>query len=324
MRVLCHKFAFLMIFVIFVKTFERTETSLEDRVENKLNRTVGEFNLNNIYNLDCLDGLRRIPDNCVDIAITSPPYWGQRGDDGIGLEVDPREYVENLTVILLEVNRVLKPNGLLWLNIGDAYNTPINWKVDDRKYSTLGADGTGLSENNTAYTKERGSRRAFINKEEGWLQYGNLLALPWRIVLNLCDKGMFFRGEVVWAKKKAMPEGKCRRPHRKHEPIYVLAKGENHLFRTKPPVPSVWDLKADPSKSKGHTSTFPLSLPLSCIDASGSSTGVVLDPFMGSGTTAMAAIIKGYDYIGFELNPENINIARKRISQVSRDLTLDL
>ena len=284
---------------------------------------LGEFELNNIYNLDCLKGLQKLPSDCVDIVVTSPPYWGQRGDDGIGLEEDPRDFVKNLTEIFLEVQRVLKPTGLLWLNIGDAYNTPINWKLDDRKYSTLGANGTGLDPNNSAYTKNRGSRRAFIKKDTGWLQYGNLLALPWRIVLNLCDNGMYFRGEVIWSKRKAMPEGLCRRPHRKHEAIYLMAKRDDHPFKTKPPVPSVWDLKPDGVRSKDHTSTFPISLPLTCIDACGIKEGVVLDPFMGSGTTAIAAKMMGLDYIGFELNPQNVETAKKRIAMESQTLVLD-
>ena len=196
------------------------------------------FERNHVYHLDGLEGLRRMPNDCIDITVTSPPYWGQRGDEGIGQEEDPREYVANVTRILLEVMRVTKPSGLLWLNIGDAYNTPINWRLEDRQYSTLGAHGNGLDPDNSAYTKKRGRRRAFIQKETPWLQYGNLLALPWRIILNLCDKGMYFRGEILWAKRKAIPEGRCRRPHRKHECIYIIAKNEQHAFRTKPPVPS--------------------------------------------------------------------------------------
>ena len=263
-------------------------------------------------------------ENSVDIAITSPPYWGQRGDEGIGLEKDPRDYINNLTKILLEVMRVLKPTGLLWLNIGDAYNTPINWKFEDLKYSTLGADGLGLASNNSAYTKKRGSRRAFIQKEVGWLQYGNLLALPWRIIINLCDQGMYYRGEIIWSKRKAMPEGRCRRPHRKHESIYIIAKHERHTFRTTPPVPSVWDLRPDSVEDKQHTSTFPLSLPLACIEASGIEKGTVLDPFMGSGTTGMAAVLKGFDYIGFELNRDNVEQANKRIGSVFYQQCLEL
>ncbi|SMP46264.1 site-specific DNA-methyltransferase (adenine-specific)/site-specific DNA-methyltransferase (cytosine-N4-specific) [Noviherbaspirillum suwonense] len=251
-------------------------------------------------------------DNSVDICVTSPPYWGQRGDDGIGTEKDPREYVRNLTEILIEVMRTLKPSGLLWLNIGDSYNTPINWSFEDHIHSTLGADKKGLPATNSAYTKNRGSRRAFIDKKDQWLQYGNLLMLPNRVVMGLCDAGNLYRGEVIWAKRKAMPEGRCRRPHRKHECIYVIAKSERHAFRVSPPVPSVWDIKPDMNKTP-HTSTFPLDLPIKCIEASGVASGIVLDPFMGSGTTGLAAKLLGFDYIGFELNPENAEIARERI-----------
>ena len=268
--------------------------------------------LNTVHNLDCLTGLKQLDSESVDICVTSPPYWGQRGDNGIGTEADPREYVHNLSIILLEVMRVLRPSGVLWLNIGDSYNTPINWSFEDHVHSTLGADKKGLAATNSAYTKNRGSRRAFIAKEVGWLQYGNLLMLPNRVVMALCDAGNFYRGEVIWAKTKAMPEGRCRRPHRKHEGIYLLAKSEQHTFRVVPPVPSVWDIKPDMNRTP-HTSTFPVDLPLKCIQASGIEGGVVLDPFMGSGTTGLAARVLGFDYIGFELDSANAITATNRI-----------
>lgn len=268
--------------------------------------------LNKVHNLDCLHGLKQLPDNSVDICVTSPPYWGQRGDAGIGTEADPREYVKNVASILVEVMRTLKPSGILWLNVGDSYNTPINWKLEDYVHSTLGANKTGLAATNSAYTKNRGSRRAYIDKNSGWLQYGNLLMLPNRIVMALCDEGFLYRGEVIWAKRKAMPEGRCRRPHRKHEGIYVIAKSESHEFRVSPPVPSVWDIQIDNNKTP-HTSTFPLDLPVKCIQASGVSRGVVLDPFMGSGTTGLAAKLLDFDYIGFELDPANALTAQARI-----------
>ena len=273
---------------------------------------LGPWEVDQTHQADALDALRRMPDACVDVAVTSPPYWGQRGDEGIGSEADPREYVANLTAILREVMRVLTKEGLLWLNLGDAYNTPINWRLDDRKYSTLGADKQGLADHNSAYTKKRGRRRAFIEKESGWLQYGNLLSLPMRTVLSLCDEGFLFRGEVIWAKRKAMPEGRCRRPHRKHEPIYIVANSEKHRFTTKPPVPSVWDIKPDRNLT-AHTSTFPVDLPSQCIQASGIEEGVVLDPFMGSGTTAVAASALGYSFLGFELDQGRVEIARARV-----------
>src|SRR5262249_49682981 len=155
--------------------------------------------------------------------------------------------------------------------------------------SSLGKDGTGLPASNSAYTKKRGRRRAFRRKEVGWLQYGNLLAIPYRVVIGLCDLGYLFRGEVIWEKTRPLPEGLCRRPHRRHESIYIFAKSERHLFQTKPPVGSVWKLVQTPNHTP-HCSTFPLDLPIWCINASAAQApGLVLDPFMGSGTTGKAA-----------------------------------
>lgn len=270
--------------------------------------------LNCIHNVNCLDGVKSLPNECVDIVVTSPPYWGQRGDQGIGSEEDPREYLSNLTDVFVEVKRVLKPHGVIWLNIADSYNTPINWRFEDHKYSTLGAEGNGLDPSNSAYTKNRGRRRAFIEKDIGWLQYGNLLALPYRLISNLCDAGMLFRGEVIWAKRKAMPEGRCRRPHRKHESIYIITKNENHAFRIYPPVSSIWDLPVENNRTS-HTSTFPVELPIHCIQATGIEQGVILDPFIGSGTTAIAALKLGYDYIGYELSTSVSKEAEERIKQ---------
>jgi DNA modification methylase len=267
-----------------------------------------------VHNTDCLTGLTQLGSDSIDVCVTSPPYWGQRGDDGIGTEADPREYVANLTRILKEVMRVLKPSGLLWLNLGDSYNTPINWSFEDHIHSTLGADKQGLAPTNSAYTKNRGNRRAFVEKSVGWLQYGNLLMLPSRVVMALCDDGFLFRGEVIWAKRKAMPEGRCRRPHRKHEGIYVIAKSERHLFQVSPPVPSVWDIKPDMNRTT-HTSTFPIDLPRKCISASGIDSGIVLDPFTGSGTTGVAAKQLGFSFVGFELNSGNAAIANQRIAE---------
>ena len=101
--------------------------------------TLGPWETNKVHNIDCLNGLRQMRENCVDVAVTSPPYWGQRGNGGLGLEEDPRDYVRHLTEVLAEVMRCLKPSGTLWLNLGDSYNTPINWRVEDYSHSSLGA-----------------------------------------------------------------------------------------------------------------------------------------------------------------------------------------
>lgn len=275
---------------------------------------VGPWALNGVHNIDALSGLKDVSSDSLDVAVTSPPYWGQRGSQGLGSEVDPRDYIKNLTAILAETMRCLKPSGLLWLNIGDSYNTPINWREDDYGYSSLGKDGNGLEPTNSAYTKNRGRRRAFVEKDVGWLQYGNLLGIPYRVVLALTDLGFLFRGEVIWEKSRPLPEGICRRPHRRHEGIYIIAKDERHFFRVKPPVGSVWKLLQSPNKTP-HCSTFPLDLPKQCIQASAlPNRGIVLDPFMGSGTTGKAAKMLGHQYIGFEVDPRTCSLANNYIN----------
>jgi DNA modification methylase len=207
----------------------------------------------------------------------------------------------------------MKPSGTLWLNVGDSYNTPINWREDDHQYSSLGKDGNGLPPTNSAYTKNRGRRRAFLSDEVGWLKYGNLLGIPYRVILALTDMGFLFRGEVIWEKSRPLPEGLCRRPHRRHEGIYIVAKDERHSFRTKPPVGSVWKLLQTPNMTP-HCSTFPLDLPINCIEAAGlSSRGIILDPFMGSGTTGRAALMLNHRFLGFEIDASVCAIAEKYI-----------
>lgn len=260
---------------------------------------------------DCLEALRQTPADVLDAVVTSPPYWGQRGDAGLGSESDPRDYVRSLATILGEAMRCLKPAGTLWLNLGDAYNTPINWRARDHAYSSLGKDGNGLDPANSAYTKNRGQRRAFLDKDAGWLQYGNLLALPARVVLAMTDAGFLYRGEIIWEKSRPLPEGVCRRPHRRHEGIYIFAKDERHRFRIRPPVGSVWRLTQTPNRT-AHCSTFPPDLPARCIQAAGlDAPGVVCDPFMGSGTTGRAARALGHQFLGFELDEETCRLANE-------------
>jgi len=286
-----------------------TITSEKDRGADYL----GPWKLDSIHNVDCLAALPQVPSDSVDVCVTSPPYWGQRGSGGLGSEADPREYVKNLVTILAEVLRCVKPSGTLWLNLGDSYNTPINWREDDHQYSSLGKNGDGLPPTNSAYTKNRGRRRAFLSDEVSWLKYGNLLGIPYRVILALTDMGFLFRGEVIWEKSRPLPEGLCRRPHRRHEGVYILAKDERHSFRTKPPVGSVWKLLQTPNMTP-HCSTFPLDLPINCIEAAGlSNRGIILDPFMGSGTTGRAALMLNHRFLGFEIDASVCAIAEKYI-----------
>lgn len=273
---------------------------------------------------DCLDWIPRLPDCCVDIVVTSPPYWGQRESLGVGTEEDPRDYVLTLQSVFRATLPKLKEEAIVWINLGDAYNTPVNWGAKDYRYSSLGPKRTGFGPDNAAYTKPRFKRQAFIDGSVPWLRYGNLLMLPQRLLLALTDAGYLYRGEVIWAKRNAMPEGRCRRPHRKHESIYLLAKSERHAFRTSPPVSSVWTFANESIRGLQHRSRFPSELPRRCIDAYGKcgKDVLVLDPFSGSGTTGLAALQFGCSYIGFEIDPAQAVAANKRLMQASKQSDL--
>lgn len=276
------------------------------------------FRLNRVAAGDCLSLVPCLPDESIDVVVTSPPYWGQRLDGGIGIEADPRQYLQRLAQVFEVILKKLKPYGLVWINIGDAYNTPVNWRLEDSRYSTLGLPIHNLSSSNSAYTKPRERRKPCIDPQTAWLRYGNLLALPYRLVIMLCEKGYLFRGEIAWIKKNPMPEGIARRPHRRHESIYLLAKAEKHYFRTKPPVPSVWEFGTDKVDGLTHFSRFPLELPKHCIEAYGV-TGpdvVVLDPFAGSGTSGVAALQIGCSFIGFEIDAAHAEAANQRLAKL--------
>lgn len=284
--------------------------------------TIGPFALNRVAHGDCLQLVEALPNDSVDVLVTSPPYWGQRMSDGIGVEDDPREYLAVLTQLFLAALPKLKPEGIVWINLGDAFNTPVNWRLDDRQYSTLGADKTGLAADNSAYVKPRSKRKAFVDPSAKWLTYGNLLALPSRLAIALSESGYLFRGEVIWKKLNPMPEGQCRRPHRGHEPILLLARTESHAFRVSPPVKSVWEFGNEKIDGTRHFSRFPEELPRRCIDAYGraGSDVIVLDPFSGSGTTGMAAIELGCSYVGFEIDQEQVVASNARL--VAREQTI--
>lgn len=284
-------------------------------------RQLGPYALNSVVQGDCRKLIADLPDESIDILVTSPPYWGQRMSQGAGVEDDPRAYVEELRQLFSEILPKMKETGLCWINIGDAYNTPVNWRANDHTYSSLGPDASGLPAHNSAYTKPRHKRKAFIDKDVPWLTYGNLLSLPYRLVLGMCDDGWLSRGEVIWKKRNPMPEGRCRRPHRQHESIYLFAKDERHNFRTSPPVGSVWEFGSEKIPGLPHFSRFPLELPTRCISSYGKagSEVVVFDPFSGSGTTGVAALNAGCSYLGFEIDGDQVDASNDRLKSIEKD-----
>ncbi|MEQ7801797.1 site-specific DNA-methyltransferase [Pedobacter sp. ASV1-7] len=287
---------------------------------------------NLIIHGDCLLGLKGLETESVDCCVTSPPYWKQR-DYGVagqyGQEKTPEDYLQNLAAVFSEVYRVLRCEGTLWLNMGDAY-----WNA---------AKGDGLKPK-------------------------DLIGLPWQLAFKLRQQGWYLRQDIIWHKPNAMPESVRGRCGKAHEYLFLLTKESryyfNHLAIRKPaktfenrpfgvvrdraldynskqrilrpnvrrgdtsdllpPVKlvnkrSVWTVNTRPYLG-AHTAAFPQELVKDCILAGTLPGGIVLDPFMGSGTTAVTARKLGRDYLGFELNPQYVYTARKRLEQLSLKL----
>jgi hypothetical protein len=134
-----------------------------------------------------------LPDQSVHCVVTSPPYFGLRvykdnDDRGIGLESTVEDYIGNLVDVFREVRRVLRDDGVAWLNLGDSYS------------STGGEYAHGSYDNGTGRSDQQGPRF------QGTLHPGNRLGIPERVVLALQADGWTWRDTIIWAKKSAMPE----------------------------------------------------------------------------------------------------------------------
>ena len=173
---------------------------------------------------DCLKILRRIHDESVHCVITSPPYWGMRaykGDPGmIGLEPTFEEHLENLVEVFREVRRVLRKDGTLWLNYGDAY------AGGGRGVGSPGRESTGHAERG-------GLRGTFGFKPK------DLMMMPARVAMALQADGWWLRSEIIWNKSNPMPESAEDRPTCSHEKLFLLSKSGSTLFWTHPFLPGV-------------------------------------------------------------------------------------
>lgn len=171
--------------------------------------------LDKIYNEDCLQGLKHLPDNSVDCCITSPPYYALRdyGVDGqIGLEETPQQYIDRLTDVFMEVHRVLKPEGTLWINIGDSYN--------------------GNKKGNTETNKNKKVAESSHFEKKIWKEckQKDLIGIPWMLAFSLRNEGWYLRQDIIWNKPNVMPEPATDRCVKAHEYIFLLSKSERYYF----------------------------------------------------------------------------------------------
>jgi len=265
---------------------------------------------------DAVQALASIDDDTFQTAVTSPPYWGLRdyGIDGqIGAEPTVFEYIETLTKLFSEVRRTLRPDGTLWLNIGDSYTSGgRTWRQSDKKLPARGMDYRPAT-------------------PEG-LKKKDLIGVPWRLAFALQADGWYLRTDIVWNKPNGNPESVKDRPTRMHEFVFLLTKSERYLYNyeaVKEPAVngklkarrSVWNVNTE-AFPEAHFATFPTGLVEPCILAGSNQGDTVLDPFFGSGTVGQVAYNLGRNFVGLELNDEYIEIAQARLAGRCDGLTV--
>ena len=270
----------------------------------------------------------------------------------IGLEQTPEQYIAAMVEVFRCVWDVLADDGTLWLNIGDSYagggtigrndTTPDALARRAEKYGT----GTGVG----SAVGSHGQRKAVSG-----LKPKDLIGIPWMLAFALRADGWLLRQDIIWHKPNPMPESVRDRCTKAHEQIFLLAKQPRYYFDNeaiKTPVKqdwgtrdrqdgkyhnegtglqphsgleksyemankrSVWTVPTRPYKG-AHFATFPAELIEPCILAGSRSGDVVLDPFMGSGTTAGVALKHGRQYLGCELNPDYGSLQAARIASLA-------
>lgn len=287
---------------------------------------------------DVLTRIKEIPDQTIQCCVTSPPYWGLRdyGHDGqLGLEATPEQYVENMVAVFREVRRILKDDGVLWLNLGDSY------AGNTSRASNNGRAGYG------------NPREGVFTKTGPGLKDKDLVGIPWRVAFALQEDGWWLRQDIIWHKPNPMPESVTDRCTKAHEYLFMLTKNQRYYFdneaikepaettntghrfggnkygdlddkfhRTKGEIytatgtrnkRSVWSICPKPFRG-AHFAVMPEALCEPPILATSQPDDLVFDPFTGSGTVATVALRHGRNYLGVELNPEYTQIAINRIT----------
>ena len=274
-----------------------------------------------------------------------------RIDNQLGLEATPEAYVSSMVAVFREVRRVLRDDGTLWLNLGDSY------------YSSTATQGrnetkaTGLA---NGWTGEKVGASSFVRRIP-WLKPKDLVGIPWRVAFALQADGWYLRQDIIWHKPNPMPESVTDRCTKAHEYIFLMTKSPRYFYdaeavaerstgmtggafgaggaevgrlrqdasRPRPPDNgtrnrrSVWTVTTKPFKG-AHFATFPPDLIEPCVLAGSAAGDTVLDPFNGAGTTGVVAIQHGRRYIGIELNPDYLQMARKRIQDKRDSLTMPM
>lgn len=249
--------------------------------------------------------LRQFASGVFQTCVTSPPYWSLRdyGLDGqIGLEESVYDYLDALVAAFEEVRRVLRDDGTLWLNIGDSFTSGgRTWRAPDKK--------------------NRGRAMDVRPQTPKGLKPKDLIGVPWRLAFRLQEVGWYLRTEIVWHKPNAQPESVADRPTRSHEYVFLLSKSEKYYYDVKAvPGPNgrrmrtVWDINTQGSPGQTNFAIYPPALVRPCILSSTHEGDLVLDPFLGTGTTGAVALELGRRFVGVELHARYVELARQRLA----------
>jgi DNA modification methylase len=251
---------------------------------------------------DCRETLRELADNSVQCCVTSPPYWGLRSylpdghpDKGheIGLEPTPALYVAHLVEVFREVKRVLREDGVLWLNLGDSYaGSWGNYSGGKRGNGSQRDIVTGSQAHQEAYDGLENWRPPTSNTGTG-LKPKDLCGIPWRVAFALQDDGWWLRADCIWAKGRdgeigdarygsSMPGSQKDRPTITHEYVFLLSKSERYFYDNEAvkvyhadgshELRSVWLINTN-GYSGAHFAVFPPDLVAPMIKAGTSERG---------------------------------------------------
>jgi DNA modification methylase len=171
--------------------------------------------INKIYQGDCLEVLKTFPDNKIDMCVTSPPYYGLRDykiDGQLGLEKTIDEYLSRMIDIFREVNRAIKPEGTLWINLGDSYS---------------GSGGAGGD-----WKTEKRKNDKWKSSYKGTISAKSLMLIPERFAIRMVDElGLILRNVIIWHKPSCLPESVKDRFTRDFEYIYFFSKQQKYYFK---------------------------------------------------------------------------------------------
>lgn len=236
----------------------------------------------------------------VNCAVTSPPYYGQR-DYGVpgalGLERNPQDFIDSLTDIFHELKNVLSDTGSLWVNIGDTY-----WSG---KGKATGHDGKQSA-------RRFGKRPQDYPGDGHWTRPKQLLLIPHRLAISLQDDDWLVRNDNIWVKPNPLPDQVRDRCQISHEHVFHFTKSRWYYFdrtavgklsssgRVIAPK-DTWIVDTSNGRSD-HKASYPFELLRIPILATTPKNGIVLDPFVGSGTTMLYAREKGFRSIGIDIS----------------------